>query len=410
LKIPNNCSFESKSSFADFVQYLTSNSNEDRLDLDIPFKGLEKLKSDRSEALKIGILDQPSKVNATLRFKQGQHPISLRLKGDLLDHLDKMPWSVRVEMKNGHFNGMKNFSLQRPSTRNNLVEPIFMNEARALGLLAPRYGFVRLFINGEDMGLVAYEEHMGKELLEFNQRKEAPIFRFDDSGIWKFKIDNKDIAFDVDIPYQNMFIAPAIYYHKKKIDKDESQSARARYGIGILEDLQWRRKPLSDIFEIDKLYLALVLSDAWRTTHPISWPNIKFYMNPYTLKLEPILFDNGHIPEISTKSFNLNNIYSALANELGPSLNNKLLKKSVMAILEIDDKWYEKNINYLKLRAPAGFQDCFIFNYSKVIANKKIMIDNVRYFAFEKMIINDLSFDELMKYKNAHIISTLRQL
>ena len=43
-------------------------------------------------------------------------------------------------------------------------------------MIKPKYSFFNLFINGESQGLYAFEEKMGKEVVERNQRRSGPIF------------------------------------------------------------------------------------------------------------------------------------------------------------------------------------------------------------------------------------------
>jgi len=41
------------------------------------------------------------------------------------------------------------------------------------GIVALRYGFIQLRFNDKDLGVYAYEEHFGPELLEHNGRAEG---------------------------------------------------------------------------------------------------------------------------------------------------------------------------------------------------------------------------------------------
>ena len=41
------------------------------------------------------------------------------------------------------------------------------------GLLALRYDFVQLYLNGDNLGIYALEEHFEKELIENNNRREG---------------------------------------------------------------------------------------------------------------------------------------------------------------------------------------------------------------------------------------------
>ena len=49
-------------------------------------------------------------------------------------------------------------------------------------ILTTRYGFISVKLNGKSLGIYAYEEHFDKQLLEYNQRREAPILKFNEEG------------------------------------------------------------------------------------------------------------------------------------------------------------------------------------------------------------------------------------
>lgn len=212
---PSHCDKNSYEKIKHGIKVAILPKQEQAVYLDIPFKSLESIKKERINALSDGVLTKSKFVSATFRFENEESAVKIRLKGDFVDHLEKMPWSLRLEMKDATFNGMKVFSLQRPAVRGGLVEPIFMAEARELGLLAPRYGFVHLYINGEDMGVVAFEEHMGKEMLEANGRKEGPILALNDDDGWEYlRINNNRNEVN---PYQNMNIVSTKYFNKKRL-------------------------------------------------------------------------------------------------------------------------------------------------------------------------------------------------
>ena len=72
---------------------------------------------------------------------------------------------------------MKRFELQHPRTRAYLNEWYFHKINKFSGLVAPRYGFLRLFVNGKKYPIYAFEEGLDKRLIEHNMRREGPIFK-----------------------------------------------------------------------------------------------------------------------------------------------------------------------------------------------------------------------------------------
>ena len=80
------------------------------LKIDIPFKDKEKIDKERNEALDIGIMQNFNYVNCNLFFENRTYPASIRLKGDMKDHLEGEKWSFRVKLKNDNaILGLKNF-------------------------------------------------------------------------------------------------------------------------------------------------------------------------------------------------------------------------------------------------------------------------------------------------------------
>jgi len=140
------------------------------------------------EALQKGILLQGDDdwARAEIRFQGETIPVRLRLKGDWTDHLNDKKWSFRVKTRgDATLLGMRSFSVQAPYTRSYLNEWLYYEDLRQAGILAPRYSFVNVVVNGESWGIYALEENFSKELLEAQGRREGVIIRFDESLFWE---------------------------------------------------------------------------------------------------------------------------------------------------------------------------------------------------------------------------------
>ncbi|MFP6654530.1 MAG: CotH kinase family protein, partial [Myxococcota bacterium] len=125
-------------------------------------------------------------VPAEIRVGEPTVRVKLRLKGDYTDHLEGEKWSMRVHVKRkNQLFGMRRFSLQAPRTRGFQAEPIVLDHYRREGVLAPRYSFAEVSVNGDDLGLMAVEESFGQELLESQQRREGVIICGNDSMNWQ---------------------------------------------------------------------------------------------------------------------------------------------------------------------------------------------------------------------------------
>src|SRR6185436_1293843 len=100
------------------------------------------------------------------------------------DHVEGQRWSYRIHIRSGSYQGMREFSIQAPSTRGYLWEWLVHQAARREGVLVPRSTFLNVVQNGHALGVYFLEEHFEKELLESQGRREGPIVVWDESTLW----------------------------------------------------------------------------------------------------------------------------------------------------------------------------------------------------------------------------------
>ena len=266
--------------------WVSSNLNAEEIPhiyIDIKFKNYQKLLKNREEALARGFKITDSYIPAEIRHQSDTYKIKLRLKGDLPDHWEGDKWSFRIHMKGkNHLFGMRRFSLQDPNTRGFEGEIIFFEALKREGILVPRYFFVDLTVNGSYIGIMAFEEHFSKELLESQGRKESVILKFDDS-LW---FSNRMTGpFD---NYMNNLIRP---FGSKRIRKSKELSRDLETAIGLLRGFMDGTLSGSQVFDAELMGRYLAVASAWGAGHPLGWANIRFYYNPITGSLEPVGYD-----------------------------------------------------------------------------------------------------------------------
>lgn len=267
------------------------NATVDEIHINIKFKHLQKLSAKRNEALKKGILIQGSDdyVPATIQSKHGEIKVKLRLKGDWVDHLKGKKWSFRIHTKGkSELFGLRRFSIQSPNTRGFQGEALIHEVFDQFKILAPQYYFVDVFINGDNIGIMALEEHFSKELLERNGRKEGVIIRFDESLLWQARVNNEGPNFDKFYQYFNAEIRA---FQSSKIKKSTHLSREYGIAVGLLRGFVEGQLTASEVFDVDLMGRYLAITQFFGAWHEIIWHNQRFYLNPLTLKLEPIAFD-----------------------------------------------------------------------------------------------------------------------
>ena len=249
--------------------------------LDVKFKYMERIYHKRNAAIGKGVLEtaEGDLVPGVLTHVGQQMKIKLRLKGDELDHL-KQPkkWSFRIHVRgDDHVLGMRRFSLQHPATRGFQGEVLFHATLHRLGIAVPRYRFVHLTLNGDDLGVMALEEHFSKELLENNGRRESVIVRLDERLLFHGVDD-----------YRSSYVST---FRERKVLTSEALARDYATASGLLRGFVEGSLSPSEVFDAGQLGAYLAAADLWGSVHPIRWHNMRFYLDTVTARLMPIGFD-----------------------------------------------------------------------------------------------------------------------
>ena len=270
----------------------------ERLVIDIAHKDFMKLAHQRDIALRRQVLvsSDDDFVPASVRYQGRTIPVRIRLKGDLVDHLQGDKWSFRiVARRDSTILGMKQFSVQHPQTRDFLNEKMYHEVMRREDLVGLRYQFIDLTLNGKDLGVYALEESFETRLIENNQRKDGPIVRFDEDVLWG------QLARQTSVPPQERgAVAGAESYLSSDIDAFQTSrwlaDSVSRHdfltAVQLLDGFRRGQLTVSQAFDARKLATFFALSDLLSAWHGVgNWPNARFYYNPLSSRLEPIAFD-----------------------------------------------------------------------------------------------------------------------
>lgn len=269
-------------------------SNPAHLEIAIDHKNFQWLAYKREVALTIGHLTSGDDdyVPAQLQFQGESHQAKLRLKGDILDHLDSDKWSFRIKIKGETaIDGMRTFSIQHPKTRNHFAEWLYHDALKKAGVLSLRYEFIRVSVNGKDMGIYALEEHFDKQLMEHNQRREGIVLRFSEDLFWK-QVDAVE-KFKTMTPLTSAAFRSSDIdaFRSQQIFADTIQTELYFKALSLLRDFQNGALAAHQVFDIPQMAKYLAISELFGAQHSTSWRNMRFYYNPITTRLEPIGYD-----------------------------------------------------------------------------------------------------------------------
>lgn len=336
-------------------------------------KAWQALVDARAKALEQSLhVNDGSWVDASLDYEGVTLPIQARLKGDWIDHIKRdKSWSLRIKIRRtkeekqlgkpeGQVLGLRRFSVQHPSTRSDQVEALFMEHMRMEQILAPRYDFVRVVVNDADWGLMALEEHFAKELVEHQQRKEGVIGRLDESDMWRFRAEYYEDYVGPPAPYSPFVSSYKAFRRKRTASVPELDHQRS-IAAGLMAGLQEGRLRGADVFDLDKVARFLVLCELWGGHHAHIWHNLRFYLDPFTLRLEPVAYDNGMplLPMSGQQRADLGVFWTGLLNEpelraaIGRQLGPVLARVSDGDVLKVLAKSLER-IDRLYVGADLG--------------------------------------------------------
>ncbi|MBN1415845.1 MAG: CotH kinase family protein [Bacteroidales bacterium] len=371
-----------------------------------------RLKKKREEALAKGVLetDDGDYVKAVFIYLDDTLKGSIRLKGDWLDHLRGDKWSFRIKLKSDYsWKGMKTFSVQTPESRSFIDEWLSHQLFKKEDVLTTRYGFVNIELNGQDMGIYAYEEHFDKYLIEYNDRREGPIVKFTEEPFWYYNRLNLHSDRFINIPtFEASNIIPFKINRTSEILSLLMQFENAQNLM--LMHKEWGY-PLEDIFDVDKLARYMALIDVTKGYHGLAWHNQRFYFNPITCTLEPIAFDcydSDGVNDSTWRAF-IGNFYSP--KEV-VSIQSNLMHQYFL-----DKKFRKLYYQYLKKYSDETYIRQFLKDAEQEIAkNEALLREEFFYYeykdsfllnnAYKIRVVLNKKMDALIKDDPTHGLKT----
>ncbi len=274
--------------------YLSSFAAEpERLTIDIKHKHFVKLEASRQEALRRGQItsDLKSYVPAVIRHRNDEIKVKLRLKGEWLDHVRTSKWSFRVKTRRDDvLFGMKRFDLQHPGTRSFIYEWLYRRALRREDIVAPRYEFVSVTINGKDTGVFAFDEGLAKQLIEHNERREGVILRF--NADYRYKpFDSypgtKTIVNNAGLTGEHS--SEIHTYGEQKLFEKPHLRDQFLKAHNLMQAFRDAKLPAHEVFDVGAMANYMAVSELFGTLATADdWSDIRFLYDPIRSRLEPI--------------------------------------------------------------------------------------------------------------------------
>ena len=326
----NKLSFQNLSEIRDSYNYKNRLPN---LNIKLPFDEYSIILNDRLDSIKKGYLSDPSWAKGEIKDSGSLKKIRIRLKGDLGDHwLSAKRMSTRIKLKKniGNSNsilGMSEFSLHKLRARQYPYDYLFSDLIKSMGYPAVKHKIVDLKFNNENWGLMDMQEHFGSVMLEKNKLRDSLIYRFSDDKNWLIYQKNNQVNNQLSIPPEDYWLSnPRLFYSLtgNSLSKLNPVQLNQHFYISkaLMEDnyqeILFNNRYLSEIEEILSI---------WGNFHPMANSNARYYLNPFTLKLEPLMQDQSIFLNINSKG--RESIFNVTNGFLDPNLLNKKIRKDL---------------------------------------------------------------------------------
>ncbi|MBF0447917.1 MAG: CotH kinase family protein [Magnetococcales bacterium] len=272
-------------------------SQPERLILDIKFKHLRKIDYLIDQSYVNGFIPEAAKeekFSIKISVAGESFKGKARLKGHWLDHVNSEKFSLRIRLEKGKsLFGMRQFSLLHPKTRNGIYEWVGHQLLQYEGLISKRMKFVDVTLNGKHHGIYVLEEHPEKYLIENNQRREGLVFK-----LARWSLDSKEADGLDDPVLLGTLSQEKLLFHMDSlvrplgagsIQKNPEKSQQLRHVQRLFAGFFAGEIKASQLFDTTQMARMYAISDLLFGSHSLLISNLRFYFNPITGLIEPIV-------------------------------------------------------------------------------------------------------------------------
>ena len=335
------------------------------LEIEVTEQGMRKLENKRLKAIreKVLITEEDDWVKGRILTEAEPLPVRVRLKGDQPDHLKSNKWSFRIKMRGNHaWNRLLTFSVQNAKARYFLNEWVYHQLMEREDVLATRYDFMQMSLNGNWLGVYAWEEHFEKQLVESRRRREGPIIKFDEDGAWQAggRQVRKGVRQSLQTELNTFEAAEVIPFQEEKTYASPLLREQFLLAKTLLEQYKNGSRPASEVFDLEKMAKYYALVDINEAYHSIIWHNQRYYYNPVTGKLEPIAFDGF----TEGGAFNYRN---RMMVALDMYHENGILQDNIHPRLFLDPAFIREYVRYIDRFTHPDYLDLFFLEMKEAI-------------------------------------------
>jgi len=259
--------------------------------INLDFVNLRKLQISKLNAIKYGIgnFNNSKYVDGILKINNNplNYDLKIRLKGVGFDNFrHSSSWSFKIKTKeiSPTINNVQ-YNLQHTNTRSGIVEYAFQKFLKSENLISHRINLVDLILNKKSLGSYYIIDGYSKYFIEANKRREGLIFEYDKSNfVEHLSFISKDKRiFKKFLP--DTFKTSEV--RTLKGTKPEKFPELKSFGENKLRSFQSGELNFSEAFEYKDAAKIIAIRAIFGSTE-LDWRDMKFYLNPITMKLELI--------------------------------------------------------------------------------------------------------------------------
>lgn len=344
--------------------YLYSRSVQpERITLIFEESDLNAIFRNREKAFKDNIITTTNDSYVPVRVRMGAdtQAAQVRLKGDLVNHIQGIKWSLRfVVGEHQTLSGLRSFSIQDPKRSGYANEWILHKLYAQEGLIALPYDFVTVDINGVGMGIFALEGNYYQEVIVRNNRQPSVVLKYDESDYWHRVTHGTDGTLA-----EVFFDSPIDSFETSTISNDPYLASLQTTAIEKIQLFRSGSVKASEIFDINKVAQLYALADVTGSHHALQWKNVRMYYNPDTELLELIGY-NGYpqqqtIPRLNRQTY---------LNRYGYGLLPQYAIHEYHVLFFQDPLFWEAYVAYLNKYSKPVFLDEFLAEIESELQEK----------------------------------------
>ncbi len=382
------------------------------LKININFLNLDKIKKNKIDAMKKSILFNPEKVNGKIYYNNKKYNAQIRLKGDLEMHWSwNKQYSLRIELEDGEtIMGMREFSITQHQSRNFPYTELISKSLKISGLdLLADYVTFKVSVNGENWGIMLAEEQYSSSYLEKRRLIDSPIIKLTNEENWKFfkqieEVNYNNLDKKLELKKAKVISKLQGVFEINVFNKKKNNSIIRQHRVSKFKNLreliylnQIDKDNIENYLDLEKLSKVIASSFIWGDSHSLNSNNMRFYINPFTSKLEPIPTDHSYM------FGDYNNFISEF--DIGVyKVVYEYLPKIIKISLESDkfkDLYIKEISNYANIIPEIKNIVKEICKIGQKICSKQINIDKVER-NYNKMLFYNKDIFKIIKNKNTN--------